>query len=279
MSGLKRVPCILTGADQRFSRSLAQLLLSAERHGVHREYRWIVFDLGIAAGPLARLKARFPWCDWRRVPFEDLAPHYRPETRSFAWKPWAIWQVIQGADAPVLWLDSATVIKGRLGEIFDWAGAHGVYAARGQTALRQRCEPVVMIALGFPPDLADTREIVANLVCFDPGNETAREVARAWEYHSRQPDLLLPPATTVERHMNDQAVLNCLLLPLHASGDVELPDVDADISAGIPYKMVSTRNKLPPWLPLWADPLARLSYWTYKAVDQAHWRRKSRKAK
>jgi len=269
-------PLILTGADQRFSRSLAQLLLSAKRHGAHRRYRWAAFDLGIAPDTLCHLQKRFDWCDWHHVPFEDLPPHYRPETRSFAWKPWAIWQILQRADAPVLWLDSATVIKGDLQEIYDWANAHGVYAARGRSIMRHRCEPQVMQALGFPPNLVDTREIVANLICFDPANKHARLIAQQWEQHARTPDLLLPTTNTVERHMNDQAVLNCLLLPLHASGDINLPDIDADISAGNPYKMVSTRNKIPLWVPLWADPLARLWYWTYKAVDQALWRRRDR---
>lgn len=280
MPGLnsKDLPCVVTAADQRFSRALAQLLLSAERHRANR-HRWIVFDLGMEPGTLTRLQRRFAWCDWRQVSLSDLPPHYRPETRSFAWKPWAIWQVMQDAEAPVLWLDSATVIKGDLAEIFDWTRQHGIYCARGRTEMRHRCEPSVQSALHFPEALLGTRETVANLICFNPGNPVANNVAREWEMHARRPDLLLPKDTTVEKHMNDQAVLNCLILPLHSSGDLMLPDVDADISAGNPYQMVSTRNKLPPWLPLWADPLARLWYWSYKTIDQALWRRRERKAR
>ncbi len=272
-------PIVVTGADQAFWRALAQFLLSAERHRVQTRYDWVVYDLGLHPGRLAWLQRRFDWAEWRRVPFEDLPPHYDPKTRSFAWKPWVVRQVLDKAQAPVLWLDSATILKRDLDEIFDWTRRHSVFAAHGQDAMRDRCEPSVMDALGFPRGMADLRELVANVVAFDPCNPVALKAARDWERHARQADLLLPAEITAEKHMNDQAVLSCLLLPLDAAGEIRLPNVDADICAGRPYRMISTRNKLPPWLPIWADPFARLWYWTYKTVDQALWRRKTRKAK
>lgn len=271
-------PFCVTAADQLYSRSVAQLLLSAERHGAHRTYRWITYDLGFAVDTRNRLEKRFPWCDWRRVPFEDLPPHYQPKLRAYAWKPWAIWQVVKNADTLVLSIDSAAVIKGDLSDIFDWTRKHGVYMTRGREIMRHRCEPVVMEALNYPRELDSLRERVANVVCFDPTNPLAKQIVQDWEKHSRTPDLLLPAEKTVEIHMSDQALLNCLLLPHVASGEIKLPDADMDISAGNPIKMLSTRNKLPPWLPLWADPLGRAYYWTYKAIDQALWRYKDRKA-
>ena len=265
---------IVTGADQAFSRALAQLLLSARRKGDDARYRWIVYDLGIDADRLAALRARFDWCDWRRVPFEDLPGFYAPRTRSFAWKPWAIWQVLADAQAPVLWMDSATIIRGDLQEVFDFVRAHGFYVALGQAAIRDRCEPAVMDRLGFARDLADMREGVANFIGFDPQHAVARGVARDWEMHARDADLLLPAKRTIARHMNDQAVLNCLVMPLVAAGRLRLPNVDTDISAGRPFRVVSTRNKLAPNVPLWADPLVRARYWLEKAADQALWRLK-----
>ena len=280
MPGLSQdKPFVVTAADQLYSRSVAQLLLSAERHGAHREYRWITYDLGFDNQTRDWLEQRFSWCDWRHVPFEDLPPHYLPAARAYAWKPWAVWQVVKDTDALVLSLDSAAVIKGNLAEIFDWTQAHGVYMTRGREIMRHRCEPVVMDALGYPRELDNVRERVANLVCFDPTNPIARKIVQDWEKHSRTPELLLPKEKTVEIHMSDQALLNCLLLPQVAKGTIKLPDVDMDISSGTPIKMLSTRNKLPPWLPMWADPFARLWYWTYKTLDQALWRRKDRRAR
>ncbi len=276
MTAVAPKPFCVTAADQLYSRSVAQLLLSAERHRADRDYRWITYDLGFDPDRRRWLEARFSWCDFRRVPFEDLPPHYLPSRRSYAWKPWAVWQVVRDADALVLSIDSAAVIKGDLFEIFDWTREHGIYMARGRETMRHRCEPSVMRALDYPADLVDTRERVANLVCFDPSNPVAYGIVRDWERLSRTPDLLLPVEKTVEIHMSDQALLNCLVLPQAAAGAIRLPDEDMDISAGRPIRMLSTRNKLPPWLPLWADPLARLWYWMYKTVDQALWRRKDR---
>jgi hypothetical protein len=34
-------------------------------------------------------------------------------------------------------------------------------------------------------------------------------------------------------------------------------------------RWVTTRNKVPNWLPIWADPLPRLYYFFYKTLDQA----------
>lgn len=263
---------IVTAADQLFWRALAQLLLSAERKGDHRRHDWVIFDLGIDSARLDFLRARFDWADWRRLDFDGLPDHYRPETRSFAWKPLILWQVVESADRPVLWMDSATVIRDDLDEVFDWIRNHGAYAARGRTAMAHRCEPAVMDRLGFPPDLTGTRERVANFVGFDPAHAAARKVAQDWERLARDVDLLLPPQRTVEKHMNDQAVMNCLLLKAEADGKLKLPQADMDISAGRPIRMVSTRNKVPPWVPLWADPLVRLRYRVVKAVDQAAWR-------
>lgn len=271
MSGVTQ-GLIVTAADQLFWRALAQLLLSAERKGDHRRYGWVIYDLGIDADRLAFLHRRFGWADWRQVEFASLPDHYRPATRSFAWKPLIVWDVLETATVSVLWMDSATVIRGDLAEVFDWIRTHGAYAARGRTEMAHRCEPVVMDRLEFPPDLAEVRERVANFVGFDPAHPAARKVAQDWERLSRDPDLLLPPVQSVEKHMNDQAVLNCLLLKAEAENRLKLPKVDMDISAGRPIKMVSTRNKVPPWVPLWADPFVRFRYWLIKSLDQAAWR-------
>jgi hypothetical protein len=99
-------------------------------------------------------------------------------------------------------------------------------------------------------------------------------VARDWQQLARKPDLLLPATHLAERHMNDQAVLNCLVMPLVASGKLRLPGVDMDISSGRPLRVVSTRNKVGADVPLWADPLLRARFRLVKEADQALWRLK-----
>jgi len=260
---------VATGANERFGRTLQQLLLSAERSGDHRRYHWVAYDLGLSADRRAAIAARFDWCELRNFPFDAVPPHYAPETGSFSWKPWILWQMVSETDAPVLWLDSATVIRTDLQGIFDAIAQQGIYLLRGQTAIRDRCDVKVRRALNLPPTLDAMREFIAGVVGIDPAHDLARAVARDWASLAMRRDLVLPDEVSSDRHMNDQAVLNCLVLPRIADGTLRSSGDDADISSGRPVRAISTRNKLPPDFPLWADRFARGYHAVAKAVDQA----------
>lgn len=261
-------PIIVTAADQRFARCLRQFLQSARRRGLDRSCRIIAYDLGMAGETLTALQRSFPWCEFRHFDFSAWPPHVRLETGGFAWKPICFWQVVEKAAGPVLWADSATIFKRSLDPVFRTTRANGVYSLSGQTPLQERCEPAVLEKLQVPRRLWGTRERIGGFLCLDAGNPGARALAKQWRDLALDEELVLPRVRTIARHMNDQAVLSCLLLTASEAGAIRLTRDEVDISSARPVTFISTRNKVSERVPPWADPFVRAWYGANKAVDQ-----------
>lgn len=262
-------PRVLTAANAPYARSLWQLLRSAERHGWHRRFDWIVGDLGLGAAARHDLARRFPWATLRDADFSDAPAHLRPESGTCGWKPCLIAEVLAEGTGPLLWLDSAALVTGPPDEILATLADHGVFVLRGQSPLQRRCEPAVLDALGVPGWLRATREAVAGAVGFDPARPWVRALVTRWADCARDPALLTPQPRTIRRHMVDQALLSALLLPVLYDRAPGYPVRDVDISSGRPVRYLTSRNKVRPCVPRAADPLVRAWYWTYKTVDQA----------
>lgn len=258
----------VTGADQTFWRCLYQLLLAVERRGWRKDASWIAYDLGMAPQTRRTLETRFPWCRFRRLNLDDLGEHYVPAFGSYAWKPLIVWDVAKDAAGPVIWMDSANIPKTSPDKMIDWIHTHGLYILRGQTALLGRCDRRMLEAMNVPGWIWGSRECASGLVGFDAGNPLVRQIAQDWAIYSADPEIIRPTVDTFEGHRNDQSVLNALIQPHSAAGQLKLPEQDIDISASRPVQFISTRNKLRPNFPLWADPLARAYYWAAKAIDQ-----------
>src|SRR5439155_20645779 len=100
---------------------LAQLALSIERHYPVPTVRVILYDLGLTEKQRGVLGRRFGRFELRLFSWEGLSEHLRLRARSVntnAWKPLIIEEVLRGAAAPVLWLDSAAVLCAPLDALF-----------------------------------------------------------------------------------------------------------------------------------------------------------------
>lgn len=257
----------VTAADQRFARSLFQLLRSAERQRLVAGNRWIAYDLGMGQSR-QELETRFPWCEFRSFDHSAWPAHVGVVAGTFAWKPVVFWDVVEAASGPVCWFDSATIFKAPLDPMLDTIRATGVYALRGQSAIQARCEPAVMQRLEFPRRLWGTRECIGGVLGIDAANPVARAIARTWRDLALDPELISPSLRTIPRHMHDQALLSCLLLSAADRGDIVLGDDDVDISSPRPVKFLSTRNKIGATVPYWADPMVRAKFALEKFADQ-----------
>lgn len=263
------LPILVTAANAPFARCIYQLLRSAERHGWSARFHWIVYDMGFTPQDRARLKRRFPWCEWRVLQFEGLPDHLPPERGSYAWKPLVIARVAEEFRCRVLWLDSAALVVGDPAPIFQALGLHGLWVLRGQSSLRIRCEPAVLTALGVPGRLWDRREVFAGSVAFDAARPWVLTLVQRWRDLSLDRANVLPVPRTIERHMHDQAVLSALVIPELYGRLCPYPVWDVDISSPRPIRYLTSRNKLPGWVPWLADPVVRAWYRVAKALDQA----------
>ncbi len=256
---------LLSAADEPYAGCLAQLLRNLERRGLARGHRTVIYDLGLAPARRAVLARRFPWVEWREFDFSAQPPHVALARRTYAWKPLLITDVARETNGPVLWLDSACLVRTDLAEVHAALQSQGLYLLRGQTALRERCDPVVSALLGASPPLLDEREFVAGVIGVDPRHAVIRDLLQRWRECALDPAILQPRSP---RHLPEQAVLSVLVLQAIAAGHLALTAADVDISSPAPAQWVSTRHKVSPAFPTWADPAVQFLQHAGKAGDR-----------
>jgi hypothetical protein len=267
---------ILTAASQAYWRCLYQLLRDIERRRLHTAHRVIAHDLGLDADTLARLTRWFGWCQFRRFRFEEHPSHVAVAAGTYAWKPLIVDEVVREAQGPVLWLDSATLMRtGDLSPVLADIHRCGVYAVHGQASLGERCDPLVLAALDVPPATRLRPEIVAGVIGLDAANPAVRALAAEWAMHARIERHIQPRVPPLKTHKWEQSLLGILLYRAADAGQIRLPGGEIDISSGRPIRWMSSRNLVAPDKLLWADPWVRWRYRAYKIADQALWRLKT----
>ena len=263
----ENAPIYVTAADERYARCLHQILSTAHRRGWTKGAKWLVYDIGMTPDQRNSLTTRFPWAHWETLELDTLPPHYVPSLGTYAWKPEVIRRVVSSANGPVIWMDSANIPLSPPDAMLAHVRAHGLYLLRGQAPIMERCNPEVLERLGAPRWTWGMRECVTGIVGLDAGNPRIRQLVADWAKHAKDPETIRPKVR-IERHMNDQAVMNALIAGPLCRGELVLTEEDVDISSGTPTRLLSTRNKLRPTLPLWAGRLAQLYYRLNKIFDQ-----------
>ena len=264
---------ILSAADSRYFRSLWQFLLSAERTGLSRTWAWRVYDLGLEADQIQRLRQRFPWCELIKFDFSQYPEHVALAAKSYAWKPLIIAANLVGAEAPVFWFDSATILRTALLRPLSIVAENGIWTLRSKTPLHRRCDPRVLEALAVPLSVQHLPERAAGALGFNPQHPAAVQLAMDWKRHALVRELVIPD-NAAACHKQDQSIFNCLLLKAAAEGTLTLTEEDVDISAASPTRDITTRNIITPDVPGWADRFMRLWFSAYKSADQLshHWK-------
>jgi hypothetical protein len=266
-----RQPLIVTAADHRFARTLAQFLLSAERQGEHRRCRWAIYDLGLSDADRTRLRERFGWADIRSIRLADYPPHVAVASGSYAWKPIIIRDAARDLEAPLFWFDSGTILRAPLDRALGSLASQGFWGLRSQMPLAQKCDPRVLDALEVSLEVRHVREYAAGAVGFDIATPLGRQLVDDWSRHALIADHIVP-AGYASFHKHDQALLNCLLAKAMFAGQLEPTLEEIDISSASPNTMLSTRNFVSGGMPLWSDPLHRLGGAAWKAGDRLYHR-------
>ena len=259
---------LVTAADQRFFRTLCQMLLSAARRGLHRDWDIIVIDLGLTASARRQLARRFAWCEVRAFPFDRYPPHVRDLT-TFAWKPIVIDSVARERQGIVFWLDSGTLFHGPLDPIVERIAHDGVFSLAGQTPLGGCCDARVLAHLRVPASDLDKPYRAGGALGFDAGRAEIRALVAEWQELALAPDIIAPRDLDRRTHRFDQAIITALVYRAAREQGLAVGNEEIDISSSKPVRWISTRNKVAEWMPLSFDPLVRLYYAVAKRVDRA----------
>jgi hypothetical protein len=264
---------IVTAADHRFARTLHQMLASAERQALPARHRVVAFDLGLDQRDRTRLERRFRWCLLERFDFSAWPPHVR-DLANFAWKPLLIKAMVDQSDEPVFWFDSGTLFHGDLAAMIDGVDRDGVFSLAGQTPLAQCCDPRTLERLGATADDRYERYRAGGVLGFDGRRQWVRDLISRWSDCAAERSCIAPAGLDRRVHKFDQAILTVLLCRARRDHGVRLQPDAIDISAIAPVAWVSTRNKVPAWMPIACDPLVRAGYRAWKTADRAvlRWR-------
>ena len=262
---------ILTAADHKFARTLAQFLLSAERQGEHCRSRWEIYDLGLSVADRVLLKERFGWAELRSVDLGGYPRHVAVASGSYSWKPILIAAAAKQAEGPMFWFDSGTILKAPLDRALAALKTQGFWGLRSQLPLGLKCDPRVLEALLVPPEVRHVREYAAGAVGFDLDTMLGRRLVEDWGHHALIP-AHIAPEDYAPFHKHDQALLNCLLANAMFGGQFEPTLEEIDISSAAPTTSVSTRNFVSNSIPLWADPAVRSMRSVAKTVDRLYHR-------
>ena len=228
----------------------------------------VVFDLGLAPGDVRTLTRRFRTTELQPFDFH-ASPRHVAHLSWCAWKPIAIEQVISSRLAPILWLDAATIVHAPLDAVFSAIARDGVLTLVGQSPVERWCHPRTLELMRVTVEDRRKRCRIGGVVGFDGSNPTMRDLVTAWRDAALDPELLNPPGASRATHRWDQALLTNLLYAFERERGLVLRDEEADISSIRPVRWISTRNKVPNWVPVTADPLVRGLYTLYKSVDRA----------
>ena len=267
------VPVLVSAASAEYFRSLVQLALSVERTQPRGAVRCIAYDLGWDPGQRRRFARRFPAWEVRAFDFRRHPAHLRIRGRlvnTNAWKPVIVEAVFAAAAAPVLWLDSATVVLASLLPVFLQVDRTGLYTPfGGASSLEALTHPATLHALDTPEWARAERQRASGVFGANPSSAPARELVTAWARACLEEHIVIPPGADHRAHRFDQSVLNALLYPLAARAGIELTDDEIDVSSSRPTPVYRTRNKVRSWVPFAADPVARAYFAGYRFFDVA----------
>lgn len=256
---------IVTAANDAYFSELWQFLASARRSGAAARHEIIVYDLGLRAEQRRRLHRRYG-IEVRLFDFSAYPPHVR-RLAYCAWKP----LIIRGelGDGPLLWLDSATLLREDLVDIERFIRNHGLYTLTGQSGLRTWCHPTSFAAMGVPTELQDKPIRVGCVLGFDGAAPAVHDLVARWASACLDEHILAPEGSSRDNHRYDQSLFNNVLYLMISRGELSLTEAgDADISATDPVHQLTTRNKVPPWWPVWGLGAVRLWYAVYKRIDR-----------
>ena len=266
---------VVTAASALYRRSLWQLLRSAERRRLPAAHQFVAWDLGLTPPQREMISGDFPWCLWRTLDFAALPPHVPPAACTYAWKPLVIEATVREFGGRVLWLDSATVLHASLDAVGAAVDSHGLYTLAGQSPILARCDLEIWQAISGPLEILDQPERAAGVIGLDTTHRVARALIGTWAGLAMDARYWRPLSA---RHRPEQALLSILIYEAVRRGELTLNPGAIDISCPEPVRWLSTRNKVPPGMPRWLDPVVRLHYAAVKCADRlllrlAHWKR------
>lgn len=273
---------IVTGADSKYFRCLYQFLQSITRHKTYKRFQIEIYDLGLTLSQRNLLENKYASCaqfSFQDFPFEQYPEYFKLKSLnvggseqechgSYAWKPAIIANVLAKTQGCVLWLDSATIIRGQLTPIIECLECNGVYVPFGGTGLLSAYTHAdTLNLLKVPTSFYNYRIRAAGVCGFNYNFSLIRQLVHEWYSLALVEECISPKGSSLQNHRYEQSILTILLYQLQHQHSVHLTEDALDISSPNPIAFLSTRNKVSNRIPSWLDSAVRAYYFSYKTLD------------
>lgn len=243
---------IVSASDKSYFINVVNLIFSLKNSG-NRDFTFIFYDLGITPSQSKKLskvseKLSFP-IEIKPFDFQQYPDFVKPNMGSYAWKPIIIDLELNASKSTLLYLDSASLIRGDLSKIWKVIEETGLYTPIcGSGSLADWTHPQTFSY--FEPIEAKTiRNRCGGLCGFDYSKELVRELVGDWKKYALIEDCIIPKGSDRTNHRHDQSIFNILLHQKKYSA-LSLSKVEVNISSPNPIKEISVRNKLPENFPI-----------------------------
>lgn len=231
---------LVTAADEAYVQNNRLENLIGSIHFWEPEMRIEIYDLGISVETRARIK------DWKNVivrsfPFEELPPHFRRLRETYAFKPWALHDVLQREDR-VVWIDANMEIRRPLSEL------RMILTTKGHFFTIQRPRfpnarfhfPGAVAQLGCSAEAYSRYQSPAGFQGYKKGSYAYENVLLPLVDCALDEKCIAPSGTSRSNHRQDQTAFNAILCRLNWT------DVEIDIKWWLSSHIDDQNEKLQP---------------------------------
>lgn len=242
---------ILTACNSLHFRNVCQFIYSYRKKREHLNSGFICYDIGLTDSERSYLEATYPEVELRVFDFTHYPEFVRPELMTYSWKPLIIAKTLHEKKGSLLWMDSASIILKPLQPIWEAIGETGSYfPVSGTGTLAEWTHPATLQYLNVPEKYYSYRNRCGCMCGFSYNNAPIRGMVDEWARLALIKECIKPEGANRANHRDDQSLLTILLYRLLETTPLSVTTDEVNISSPSPIKLVSVRNKVPPWWPL-----------------------------
>ena len=204
---------IITGADEKFSKTLFQLLNNLRNYSFINKI--IIYDLGFHPNTINKINSDFKEIEIKKFNFLDYPDFFSEKNNNgilggYAWKPQLIYEEFFRLKKKIIWLDSANLINLKFLLVLIILTDKGFFSPISTGRVYDFTHPKVLKSLSNILPLQNERNLTGGFICFDWENNDVKKLITEWARLSKIKDNILPEESKEFLHRHDQSLLTLL---------------------------------------------------------------------
>lgn len=179
--------------------------------------KFILFDLGLEEGQIAKVKEYLPHIEIRTFNF-DRYPEYYKDLTSFAWMSVCMSELMIDDSLPdkIIWLDTRDVLVASLSPTRHLIRKYGFYLPYSRTTIGELTYPTTtklfheLSGRMKAKDFENQRQLNTAIMGFSRSSSVCQEIIWQWLQLSKIKDFIQPEGSNRKNHRQDQSLLSLI---------------------------------------------------------------------